>query len=71
MLTLPISQIGIDKEWAIICATAKSIGFPEGIIHNLRRKLTIKKQTLESIATESNQKWVPFTYFGRAVKKKY
>jgi len=69
MLTLPISQIGINKEWAIICAMAKSNDFPEGIIHNLRKKLTLKKQALESIATESNQKWVPFTYFGPAVRR--
>jgi hypothetical protein len=44
MLTLPISQIGINKEWTIICAMAKSNGFPESIIHNLRKKLTLKKQ---------------------------
>ena len=69
MLTLPISQIGINKEWAIICAMAKSNDFPEGIIHNLRKKLTLKKQALESIATESNKKWVPFTYFGPAVRR--
>jgi hypothetical protein len=69
MLTFPISQIGINKEWAVICAMAKSSGFPEGIIYNLRRKLTLKKQTLESTATESNQKWVPFTYFGPAVRR--
>jgi len=56
-------------EWAIICAMAKSNGFPEGIIHNLRKKLTLKKQTLESTATESNQKWVPFTYFGPTVRR--
>ena len=43
MLTLPISQIGINKEWTIICAMAKSNGFPESIIHNLRKKLTLKK----------------------------
>jgi len=69
MLTLPISQIGTNKEWAITSAMAKSNGFPEGIIHNLRKKLTLNKQTLESIATESKQKWVPFTYFGPAVRR--
>jgi len=48
---------------------AISNGFPEKIIHNLKKKLTHKKQTLEPIATEPNQKWVPFTFFGPAVRK--
>ena len=69
MLTLPISQIGINKEWAIICAMAKSNGFPESIIYNLRKRLTLKKQTPKSIATMSNQKRVPFTFFGPAVRR--
>jgi len=69
MLTLPISQIGINKEWTIICAMAKSNGFPQSIIHNLRKRLNLKKQTPISIATMSNQKWVPYTFFGPAVRK--
>jgi len=46
MLTLPISQIGINKEWTIICAMAKSNGFPESIINNLRKRLTLKNKHL-------------------------
>jgi len=69
MLTLPISQIDINKEWTIICAMAKSNGFPQSIIHNLRKKLTLKKQTPKSITTKSNHKWVPFTFFGPAVRR--
>jgi hypothetical protein len=69
MLTLPISQIGISKEWAVICAMAKSNGFPESIINNLRKRLTLKKQTPKSITTMSNQKWVPFTFFGPALRR--
>ena len=69
MLTLPISQIGINKKWTTVCAMAKSNGFPESIIHNLRKKLTLKKQTPKSVATKSNQKWVPFTFFGPAVRR--
>ena len=53
----------------MICTMAKSNGFPEGIIHNLRKKLTLNKQAPESIATESNQKRVTFTYFGSAVRR--
>jgi len=69
MLTLPISQIGINKEWAIICAMTKSNGFPESIINYLRKRLTLKKQSPKSIATMSNQKWVPFTFFGPALRR--
>jgi len=69
MLTLPISQIGINKKWTIICAMAKSNSFPESIINNLRKRLTLKKQTPKSIATMSNQKWVHFTFFRPAVRR--
>ena len=43
MLTLPISQISLKKEWTSICTMAISNGFPEKIIHNLKEKLTQKK----------------------------
>jgi len=46
MLTLPFSQICINEEWTVICAMANSNGFPEGITHNLRKKLTLKKPAL-------------------------
>ena len=69
MLTLHISQTSLKKEWTTVCTMAISNGFPEKIIHNLKKKLTHKKQTLEPIATELNQKWVPFTFFGPAVRK--
>jgi len=69
MKTLTNSQAGSNKEWATINAMAKSNGFPESIIRNLRTKLTLKKQKHESTTKESNQKWVPFTYFGRAVRR--
>ena len=48
---------------------AKSSGFSESIICNLRTKLTLKKQKHESTTKEPNQKWVPFIYFGPAVRR--
>ena len=69
MITLTNSQAGINKEWATINAMAKSNGFPESIVCNLRTKLTLKKHKHESTTKEPNQKWVPFTYFGPAVRR--
>ena len=56
MITLPRSQAGSNKEWATINAMAKSNGFPESIIHNLRTKLTLKKQKHESTTKETKPK---------------
>ena len=62
MLTLPISQISRKKEWTSVCTMVVSNGFQDKILHDLKEKLTHKKQTLRPIATEPNQKWVPFTF---------
>jgi hypothetical protein len=47
----------------------KKNGFPENIIRNLGTKLALKKQKHESTIKELNQKWVPFTFFGPAIRR--
>jgi len=69
MITLPISQASRNKEWATIITMAKNSGFPENIIRNLRTKLALKKQKHKSTTKELNQKWLPFTYFGLAIRR--
>jgi len=69
MITLPVSQASRNKEWATIITMAKNIGFPENIIRNLRTKRALKKQNHESTTNELDQKWVPFAYFGPAMRR--
>jgi len=69
MITLPNLQASRNKEWATIITMAKNNGFPENIIQNPRIKLALKKQKHESTTKELNQKWVPFTYFGPAIRR--
>ena len=44
ILTLPIKKQAKQQEWKIILAMAQNNGFPLHIIHNLKKKLTAKKQ---------------------------
>jgi len=69
MITLSISQANRNMEWATIISTAKNNGFPENIIRNLRTKLALKKQKQKPTTKELNQKWVPFTFFGPAIRR--
>jgi hypothetical protein len=71
MITLAISQAGIIKEWATINAMAKSNGFPESIIRNLRTKLTLKKQKHEAKTKEPNQKMGTFHIFWTGCEKNH
>jgi hypothetical protein len=44
MLTLPITVQSKQQEWKIILTVAQNNGFPAHIIHDLKKKLIIKKQ---------------------------
>jgi len=46
LLVLPITKQAKQQEWKIILAIAQNNGFPLHIIHNLKKKLTAKKQKL-------------------------
>jgi len=51
MLTLPITKQDRRQEWKIIHAIAQKNGVPLRIIHNLKKKLTAKKQKLPTTTT--------------------
>jgi hypothetical protein len=50
---------------------AHNNGFPEQIVHKLKKKLTTKKkQTMQTQPMQQhNKKWVTFTYHGPSVRK--
>lgn len=64
MLTLPITKHAKQQEWKIILTTAQNNGFPEHIIHSLKKKLTSKKerQKPSTSTTQQIKLWVTFTY---------
>jgi hypothetical protein len=53
--TLPITKQAKQQEWRIIHAIAQNSGFPLHIIHNLKKKLTAKKQKQKLLTTTKQQ----------------
>ena len=43
MISMPITFQAIDREWDKILAMSRNNGFPEHIIHELKKKLTTKE----------------------------
>jgi hypothetical protein len=43
MISMPITSQAIDREWDKILAMSRNNGFPEHIIHELKKKLTTNK----------------------------
>jgi hypothetical protein len=70
MLTLPISEKSKQKEWKTILTIAKDNGYPSHIIHNLKTKLTGKKQKHKQKNTQIlHKQWVSFTYYSPLVRR--
>jgi len=68
MITLPITKQAKQQEWKIILAVAQNNGFPLHIIHNLKKKLIVKKQKLPT-TTQQAKKWVTFSYHSPLIRK--
>jgi len=69
MIRLPITKKAKQQEWKIILAIAQNNGFPLHIIHNLKKKLTAKKQKLPITTTQQTKKWVTFSYHSPLIQK--
>jgi hypothetical protein len=71
MLTLPITKQAKQQEWKIILTIAQNNGFPLHIIHNLKKKLTAKKQKQKFLTTTTQQtkKWVTFSHRSPLMRK--
>jgi len=71
MLILPITKQAKQQEWKIILAMAPKNRFPLRIIHNLKKKLTAKKQKqkLPTTTTQQTKKWVTFSYHSPLIWK--
>jgi uncharacterized protein (UPF0335 family) len=54
IITLPATKQAKQQEWKIILAIAQNNGFPVHIIHNLKKKLTVKKQK-QKLSTTTQQ----------------
>jgi ribosomal protein L17 len=67
MITLPITKQAKQQEWKIIFAVAQNNGFPLHIIHNLKKKLIVKKQI--PTTTQQAKKWVMFSYHSPLIQK--
>jgi len=67
LLTLPLTQDGINTEWTTILNMAKNNGFP---IERITRLKTQMVKNLQDKKPESNTKrWTTFTYYSPAVRK--
>jgi hypothetical protein len=71
MLTLPISEKSKQKEWKIILTIAKDNGYPSHIIHNLKTKLTGRKQKRKQQQNTEilHKQWVSFTYYSLLIRR--
>ena len=69
MITLPITKQAKQQEWKIILALAQNNGFPLYIIHNLKKKLMVKKQKQKLPTTTQAKKWVTFSYHSPLPRK--
>jgi hypothetical protein len=59
MITLPITKQAKQQEWKIILAISQNNGFPLHIIHNLKKKLMVKKQKQKlPTTTQQAKNWV-------------
>jgi hypothetical protein len=67
MTTLPITKQAKQQEWKIIIEIGQNNGFPLHIIHNLKKKLTVKKQKLPT--TTQAKKWATFSYHSPLLRK--
>ena len=69
MLTLPITEQAKQQEWKIMLTTAQNNGFPEHIIHNLKKKLISKKERQKPPTTQQNKVQVTFTCYSPLIQK--
>jgi len=69
MLTLPITEQAKQQEWKIMLTPAQNNGFPEHIIHNLKKKLISKKERQKPRTTQQNKIQVTFTCYSLLIQK--
>jgi hypothetical protein len=71
LITLPTTDKSKQHEWEKILAIAKKNGYPTNMIHNLKRRLTIRKQSQKRQEEETvpRKKWVTFTHFSPLIRR--
>jgi len=70
MLTLPITKQAKKQEWKIILTIAQNNGFPLQIIHNLKKKLMVKKQNTPTTITQNKNKKIGNILVSQSTNKK-
>jgi len=68
---MPITCQAINREWHKILTMARNNGFPEHIIHELKKKLITNKTKVIQTNQPQKQsnKWITFTFHGPPVHK--
>jgi len=71
MISMPITRQATNQEWHKILTMARNNGFPEHIIHELKKKLTTNKikVTQTNPPQKQTNKWITFTFYGPPVHK--
>jgi uncharacterized protein (UPF0335 family) len=72
LITLPITDKSKQDEWKTILAKAENNGYPTSLIHNLKTRLTIRKQNQKQEEEEkavSRRKWVTFTHLSPLIRR--
>jgi len=71
MISIPITCQAINREWHKILKLSRNNGFPEQIIHELKKKLITNetKVTQTDPFQKQSNKWTSFTFHGPPVHK--
>jgi hypothetical protein len=73
MLTLPVTKKSKQQKWETVLTIARNSRFPTDIIHNLKKKLKVKKQQQQqkplTTMAQQNRKCIVFT-LSKSVNKK-
>jgi hypothetical protein len=71
LITLPITDKAKKNEWETTVAIAKHNGYPTSMIHNLKTRLTNRKQNQKQKQEEETglrKQWVTFTHFSPLIR---
>ena len=71
MISMPITCQATNQEWHKIFTMARNNGFPEHIIHELKKKRTTNKiqVTQTNPPQKQSNEWITFTFHGPPVHK--
>ena len=71
MISMPTTYQATNREWHKILPLARNNGFPEHIIHELKKKLITSKTkaTQTNPPQKQSNKWITFTFHGPPVHK--